>query len=969
VNAVPSNPGSPLRYPAAARSLALDFPRVWVGFLLAGGVFLLELSGGFLNGWAKARGEASPIAAVLAMFSTSFAVYVAGLVYWFWWVYRMHQILAQASRDRYSVKAYPITPGKAVGYQFIPFYNIYWNFKWSNRIADFVRHSSTPVPMSKGWVGFWLLLANILASLDKGLGLAVLFAISAYLARKIRRAIVIERWQTMGLRTFSAPVGGTGPAAYAAVTRGMAAAPDALPAYAQPYNSLQRREDWDLKMSTEWKLPVSSGIGAAFGFLLCYGFWFLRSALALHHNGEMLGGMFKEGGNILLVAIVLYFFLEPLADLLLEEFHVEDAHRHKKQLWQKLFRFAVFVVLVDVAHSLLERAVEEGGGAKVATVGILVTLFFGGMTYLWISGAPKRWRGALAVVGPGTALLLAIGYGAMPVLQKMEGFKGSPLGVAPLFVPFGNVAASAAQVVDEEIKRDRTAAQREKPLKQEVLASVELSQEQSSATAEAAESAEAAAEPGKASQNGADVAVVLGGAVFVALGGFAAMRRRLGRVGVAATVFTAAVLSALALQLSRAIESFYIVIALWSAFWWCLGMLAFYDHDIFQATEEVFIDPLTGEIHSGPTHEETPVREQFPHTVWLVSGAILLGLVVLAYNVHPKGDDVGAPTLDVKADNQSKDFGQPNPELTAHASGMMYQETEESVLAGKTLCTPASIDTPPGKYPIALALGAGNELEKKYTLHLVPGFLTILPASTTVSLSSNAPTAGVNSPVVFAARVTVQAPESQATPAGSVEFYADKKSLGTAAVSNGAAYFTANSLPLGTHFIEAKYFGGGNFHGSTSDHLLQQIILPYTPPVPPPPPPPNILPAGTAIMIATNLPIDSSISQANEPMMGMLAWPLSVNGHTVAERGATAILSLTDIDPAGRQSGKPALTIHLVRLEIAGKSYLINSTLRMQSPAGRVHIGAAGILTFKLQSPITLDTPISRLAPSPRAPR
>jgi len=127
--------------------------------------------------------------------------------------------------------------------------------------------------------------------------------------------------------------------------------------------------------------------------------------------------------------------------------------------------------------------------------------------------------------------------------------------------------------------------------------------------------------------------MALGSASFVALAGFIAMRRKLGPMAVAATVFAASLLSAAisALILSMAPSSpeatkgrFYIVIVLWSAFWWCLGMLAFYDHDIFHAGPELTLT----------TEERKKLR--LPNPVWAACGMILVGLIVAAYKFRPQ---------------------------------------------------------------------------------------------------------------------------------------------------------------------------------------------------------------------------------------------------------------------------------------------------------------------------------------------
>ena len=170
--------------------LVPSFPKIWIGFALAVTVLALELSAGVLS--ALSGGVLVPVGA--GFFIAALVVYLAGLVYWYFWLYRIHKILADT-----TFSTYPITPQKAVGFRLIPFYNLaYWNFRWTNEIAGFVRKSSPVSAMPKGWVGVWLVVATLLFFFDRGLELIVLFAISAYLTNRIKSAL------PLGLTTLAA---------------------------------------------------------------------------------------------------------------------------------------------------------------------------------------------------------------------------------------------------------------------------------------------------------------------------------------------------------------------------------------------------------------------------------------------------------------------------------------------------------------------------------------------------------------------------------------------------------------------------------------------------------------------------------------------------------------------------------------------------------------------------------------------
>jgi len=72
-----------------------------------------------------------------------FLVSFIGGVYWLVCIYRIHVVLANAPNWKH-----PISPARAVGFHFIPFYQFYWIFKWPREIAKFVN-SRLPQPIMK----------------------------------------------------------------------------------------------------------------------------------------------------------------------------------------------------------------------------------------------------------------------------------------------------------------------------------------------------------------------------------------------------------------------------------------------------------------------------------------------------------------------------------------------------------------------------------------------------------------------------------------------------------------------------------------------------------------------------------------------------------------------------------------------------------------------------------------------------
>ena len=113
-----------------------------------------------------------------------------GMIYWLICVYRIHEVLIEEDNS------YPITPAKAVWYHLIPFFNLYWLFKWPFQLAKFVneRRPASKQSTLLGMSGVFLLIAVIVGrALGGVIGLAVLFTIGVYFNREIRSVIGIKK--------------------------------------------------------------------------------------------------------------------------------------------------------------------------------------------------------------------------------------------------------------------------------------------------------------------------------------------------------------------------------------------------------------------------------------------------------------------------------------------------------------------------------------------------------------------------------------------------------------------------------------------------------------------------------------------------------------------------------------------------------------------------------------------------------
>jgi hypothetical protein len=166
-------PGSP-----SAQLPAL--PQVWIGYLLGVATIAAEFVALGLHPELAKEGGIPP----LYLFLVSFV----GGVYWLVCIYRIHVVMAHVPGW-----AHPISPARAVGFHFIPFYNLYWIFRWPREIANFVNPRLPQPIMKPVAVGVATLAALVLRVLDPGFGLILLFFPISYVSECIRRALAMAQ--------------------------------------------------------------------------------------------------------------------------------------------------------------------------------------------------------------------------------------------------------------------------------------------------------------------------------------------------------------------------------------------------------------------------------------------------------------------------------------------------------------------------------------------------------------------------------------------------------------------------------------------------------------------------------------------------------------------------------------------------------------------------------------------------------
>jgi hypothetical protein len=149
--------------------LVRRLPRIWIGFSIAVLFLITEIL----------VVSVSPDFAILMLF-----ISLGGWFYWLYCVYKYHDVMT-------SIQGYnhPISPGRAIGMHWIPFYNFYWVFKWPREIATFVNwRTQSPRAMNGNIPGALVLLGVLLLRLDGFIGFIVLFSAGRYISRRVRDA-------------------------------------------------------------------------------------------------------------------------------------------------------------------------------------------------------------------------------------------------------------------------------------------------------------------------------------------------------------------------------------------------------------------------------------------------------------------------------------------------------------------------------------------------------------------------------------------------------------------------------------------------------------------------------------------------------------------------------------------------------------------------------------------------------------
>ena len=178
---------------------------------------------------------------------------------------------------------------------------------------------------------------------------------------------------------------------------------------------------------------------------------------------------------------------------------------------------------------------------------------------------------------------------------------------------------------------------------------------------------------------------------------------------------------------------------------------------------------------------------------------------------------VPAP-LTVAAVDASKTYGQPNPSFEVRYVGFVGTDGPASLGGVLAFDTSAVDASPTGTYRV----DPRGLVSSNYVLDFVPALLTVVQASSQVTLTPSSNPAGYLQPIALRANVT-PAPPGAGIATGTVEFLDAGVLIGSATVVEGAGTINVVLGP-GTHAITARYLGDVNVAGGVA--ALSQVVNP-----------------------------------------------------------------------------------------------------------------------------------------------
>lgn len=155
-------------------------PPIWIGYLL-GVAFIIFEALFFATFWKWRLPNLDTIGPEFIILGL---IAIISIVYWFICVYRLHKLLGEATGS-----AYPITPGRAVGSHFVPFYNLYWIFKWTGEAVKFINEKLPEKKLKPPLPGLLIVISIFVLEIDNGVGTILMFFALGIMTKKIGQVV------------------------------------------------------------------------------------------------------------------------------------------------------------------------------------------------------------------------------------------------------------------------------------------------------------------------------------------------------------------------------------------------------------------------------------------------------------------------------------------------------------------------------------------------------------------------------------------------------------------------------------------------------------------------------------------------------------------------------------------------------------------------------------------------------------
>ena len=155
---------------------SLSFPKIWPGYLLAILFVLLDIIV-----------YSAPKESKAALSLWGILLGLIGLVYWCMSVYKIHKTILVMTDN-----CYPISPARAVGFGFLPIYNIYWMFKWPSEVMNFINARNNNKDLKLWLPGLLLLFSAIASRIEGAIWLFIDFGVLAYIIGLLKKSLAIQ---------------------------------------------------------------------------------------------------------------------------------------------------------------------------------------------------------------------------------------------------------------------------------------------------------------------------------------------------------------------------------------------------------------------------------------------------------------------------------------------------------------------------------------------------------------------------------------------------------------------------------------------------------------------------------------------------------------------------------------------------------------------------------------------------------